>query len=73
MKTRFGDQTGHLERISITVLADDGDSLDVDATVFISGDWPAGNFLGYTGFLERIRTGLDPQENFFYFGPVPSQ
>ena len=58
---------GHLVRIP--VLADEGDSLEVTATVFVSRDWPAGkNFIGYSGFLESIRVAMDPQANDFYFG-----
>jgi hypothetical protein len=53
----------------LTILADDGESLEVQATVFVSRDWPAGTFLGYSGFLERIRFAVDPQQNDFHFGP----
>lgn len=59
---------GHLIRVPILILADEGDSLEVDAVVFVSKDWPAGNFVGYAGLLESIRVALDPQANHFYFG-----
>lgn len=69
LSTRAGQVPGHLQRSNVTLLADDGSSLDVDATVFVSPDWLRGNFIGYTGFLERVRFAVDPQRNFFYFGP----
>jgi hypothetical protein len=52
------------------MIADEGVGLDVDATVFVPDDaWPSGrNFIGYSGFLEKIRIGLDPQQNDVYFG-----
>ena len=61
---------GHLHRIWIDVLADDGegDSLGLEATVWVSREWRHGNFLGYEGFLNRIRFAIDPNENYFYFG-----
>jgi len=67
-----GEWDGHLKRVLVTIPADDGEgeSLEVEATVFVCPDWPAGmNFLGYSGLLERIRFAIDSQENFFYFGP----
>ena len=51
-----------------TLVADEGDSVEVDSTVFVSVNGPAGNFIGYTGFLERIRFAIDPQDNAFIFG-----
>jgi hypothetical protein len=69
LQTRFGRIDGYLERTKITILADEGDSVDIEATVFVSKEWPAGSFLGYAGLLERVRFAVDPQQNFFYFGP----
>lgn len=70
IKHREGTTPGRLVRANVTVLADEGVGLNVDATVFIPDDgWPAGrNFIGYSGFLERIRIALDPQSNDIYFG-----
>jgi hypothetical protein len=69
LNTRFGIVDGQLKRTRVTILADDGDSIEVEATVFVPTEWSAGNFLGYGGLLERVRFAVDPQENFFYFGP----
>ncbi len=69
LETRFGRITGYLERTKISILADEGESVEIEATVFVSREWPAGSFLGYAGLLERVRFAVDPQQNFFYFGP----
>ena len=68
ISSRVGTVQGKLVRARTTLVAEDGDSLEVDSTVFVSRDWPAGNFIGYCGLLERIRFALDPQANAFMFG-----
>lgn len=72
LSTRFGTVRGYLVQTPVTLFADDGDSLRLDATVFVSTDWPphAGTFLGYSGLLERMRFAVDPQSNEFFFGPI---
>ena len=59
---------GILVRTPFTLVAEEGTSLRIDATVFISRDWQEGTFLGYGGMLERIRSAVDPRENDFFFG-----
>jgi hypothetical protein len=68
--TRDGIIPGRLIRLPLIIVADEGDSVLVDATVFVSTEWRRGNFIGYSGLLERIRIALDPQANYFYFGPA---
>lgn len=69
MHTRYGLIEGHLVRIPVLLLADEGVALNVEGGLFfVSEDWSFGNFLGYTGFLENIRIALDPPSNHFYFG-----
>ena len=70
LSTRLGSKEGHLVKVSLTLPADEGQSVTVDqATVFVCRDWPAGkNFVGYGGLIEFLRVALDPQENLFYFG-----
>jgi Aspartyl protease len=70
MENRAGKTPGTLVRATLTMLADQGDALDVHATVFVPDrDGPSiGNFLGYSGLLERVRFGLDPLHNQIYFG-----
>ena len=65
-----GKTGGRLVPTTITLVADQGEGLRVETTVFIPDDeWPEPrNFIGYGYFLERIRLGLDPQSNHIYFG-----
>lgn len=71
LSTRMGSFTGHLARATLRFLADQGDSVDVEATIFISPEWPEGlNFIAYTGAFERLRFAVDPRENEIYFGNV---
>ncbi len=66
--TRFGSVDGRLERIPIVLVADQGESLDVEATFLVSRDWTGKTFLGYTGFIDKLRIALDSPANDFYFG-----
>lgn len=68
VSTRSGNVSGRLEEATITIIAQEGDSLQVTATVLVSAEWHGRTFLGYSGLLERIRFGLDPQANHFHFG-----
>lgn len=66
---------GKLVRMGISLEVEEGKNLEIDATVFVptllAGEqWRHPNFIGLTGFLERIRFAIDPEENVFYFGPV---
>jgi hypothetical protein len=70
LSTRIGTFNGRLERTRIDIVADEGDSLSVEATVWVSPEWPGGNFLGYGGLLERICFAVDPSDNSFHFGAV---
>lgn len=67
--TRLGTFTGQLFRGPVILVADQGEELEVDVTFFLSPDWPGGNFVGYLGFLERLRFAVDGPDNVFYFGP----
>ena len=70
ISTRLGRVVGRLVRTNLEILADDGDSLTVQATVWVSPEWHGGNFLGYAGLLQSIRLAIDPSDNSFYFGPM---
>jgi len=70
LHTRFGLIYGRLERVTITLIADQGHDLDVPATCFLSEDWPGPLVLGWKGFLERIRFSVDPNEEPFYFASL---
>jgi hypothetical protein len=68
--TRFGRLAGWLERMPLRFPAIDGETLEVQATCFISEDWPGPNVIGWKGCLERIRFGIDPTDDSFYFAEV---
>ena len=68
LQTAVGRMTGTLERYPIVLAAKEGQSLEIDATLFVCSDWHRGNFLGYSGLLERIRFAIDPASRLFYFG-----
>lgn len=68
VSTRLGTLSGELLRVPLTLIADGGLSLDLEATFFVSRDWRGGTFLGYTGLLDRLRIALDSPASLFYFG-----
>jgi hypothetical protein len=68
LSTRLGVLTGQLIRLPVTLVADDGESLDLEGTFFVSAEWRGVTFIGYTGFLDRLRIALDSPANLFYFG-----
>lgn len=70
MSTRFGVIEGSMERISITFPAEIGENLTVDATWFVSSDWTGPAVLGWRGLLERVRFGIDPTTEKFYFAEL---
>jgi len=68
LSTRLGIFTGRLYRGPVTLVADEGEELEADVTFFLSPKWPGGNFIGYIGFIDRLRVATDAQANLFYFG-----
>lgn len=68
LHTRYGTLSGQLDRLLVRFHADQGEGLDLEATWFISPDWPGPAVVGWKGCLERFRFALDPEENTFYFG-----
>jgi len=72
LHTRFGTFSGHLERIPMRFHADEGQPIEVQATWFISPDWPGPTVIGWKGCLERLRFAVDPEESAFYFGAPTS-
>lgn len=64
---------GSLHRMRLTLAAEEGKSIEVEATVFVpmlslDQTWPYPNFIGLDGFLNRINFAIAPEENAFYFG-----
>jgi len=73
LHTLAGVKRGSLERFPITVSAENGLPLEIEATLFVCNDWARGNFLGYSGFLQRFRFAIDPTSCHFHFGPPPGE
>lgn len=65
--TRFGTLVGQLARVSVTFDATEGESLTLQATCFVSEEWPGPMVIGWRGCLERMRFGFDTVEEAFYF------
>lgn len=71
---------GVLHRVSLTLQADEGHPLTIEATAFVPqlspyDSWP-GDFpciLGMSGCLERLRFAVDPFTDTFYFGELSEQ
>lgn len=66
---------GTLHRVALTLLAAEGESVNIEATAFIpqSNDEWAESFpciLGMHGCLERLRFAVDPNNDTFYFGQL---
>ncbi len=70
LSTRLGLFRGSLYRAPLAFPATTGGPFEVESTVFVSPNWPGGNFLGYEGLLQRIRFAVDPESNLFYFGQI---
>jgi hypothetical protein len=68
VQTAVGSIRGRLERVPLVLVADEGASLNLQVTFFVSPQWRGGTFLGYSGLLDRLRIGLDCPKNLFYFG-----
>jgi hypothetical protein len=67
LHTRFGLLSGELVRIPVIFPADEGEPAEIEATWFLSSDWPGPLVIGWSGCLERMRFAFDPRENDFYF------
>lgn len=70
IQTRIGLIRGFLDSLDLVIPAEDGESLQVQATVFASDEWDKGVFLGYAGCMSRMNFAVQPQANQFFFGPL---
>ena len=71
VNTRGYSFYGNLHRVSIALIAQRGESIPLEVTVFVPDDpWPFPAFLGLQGCLEFIRFAVDPGANMFYFGAL---
>ncbi len=67
--TPYGLIRGDLHTHRIRLIAGEGESLDIEAIVFVPPEWQGPCFIGYTGALDRMRFAVDPRKNRFFFGP----
>jgi hypothetical protein len=67
LHSRLGTFPGRLERAPVRFSARAGDTVEVEATWFVSIEWPGPMVIGWKGCLERLRFALDPGEDSFYF------
>jgi hypothetical protein len=51
----------------LTFDASEGRPLTIQATCFVSADWPGPMVIGWKGCLERIHFGFDTTLELFYF------
>lgn len=70
LASRFGRFEGWMDRFRLTLHAQVGSPLEIDATWFVCPDWPGPLVLGWRGCLDRMRFAMDPSEDAFYFGPL---
>lgn len=76
LKSWSGDVQGHLGRLAVCFVAEEGDDLYVDATwlVVSEDEWRRGPVLGWRGLLERVRFGVSPSSDAdtgaFFFGQL---
>lgn len=70
LHTRFGTIQGRLVRLRLHLVAEVGSSLEIEASCFVSQDWPGPLIIGWKGCLERIRFALDPGEDAFLFAEL---
>ena len=70
VQTARGLIRGDLYRHTITLVAQEGESLDLDAVIFVPPDWEAPCYLGYAGALQFARFAIDPRYNLISFGAL---
>jgi hypothetical protein len=74
LQIRGMEVRGDLYRLTLKLIAEQGESIDVEATVFVPGvnEWPANlpSFIGLNECMDRIRIAIDPAEEMFYFGSL---
>ena len=68
LQTARGPVRGDLHLLNVTLVAEQGEDLEIDAVVFVAPEWEGPCFIGYSGMLDRLRWALDPDVNTYYFG-----
>ena len=71
LSTRKGSTDGKIYRLTLTLIATVGNSLQIEATTFVPADdrWDdEPSFLGLANCLDRLRFAVDPISQIFFFG-----
>ncbi len=71
LQTARGPVRGDLFLLRVTLVAELGKDLEIDAVVFVAPEWEGPCFIGYSGVLDRMRSAFDPNDNSYYFGRLP--
>jgi len=69
---------GSLYRLPLILLAEKGQSIELEVTAFVprlrpNQLWDLPSFMGLEGCLERLRFAIDPTTNTFYFGSIAGE
>jgi hypothetical protein len=75
MSMRLGVLEGALYRLRITLVADEGEDVVVEGTIFGAPGWSLEPVIGFRGCLERLRLAIEPpmdaeSDGWLYFGRV---
>ncbi len=70
-QTAHGSLRGDLYLLRVTLVAEMGEDLGIDAVVFVVPEWEGPCFIGYSGMMDRMRSAFDPHDNSFHFGRLP--
>lgn len=70
LDSRFGTLVGEFGRVRILFPTVEGEPLAIDATCLVCDSWLGPLVIGWRGCLDRMRFGVDPADEAFYFGPL---
>ena len=73
LNIRGYEYVGDLQRLTVTLPAEEGESFELEVTAFVprldpGQEWRFPSFLGLQGCLEFLRFAVDPGANVFHFG-----
>lgn len=77
ISTRHGVKEGHLHRMTVWLIAEQGSDLEIDCTCAILDDWSGPVVLGWRSMLERLHLAVQPGSSalepaMLHFGRVRS-
>ncbi len=78
LNIRGVEYPGYIHRIPLTLMAQEGQSVKLEATAFVPNPppylrWELPSFMGLSGCLERLRFAVDPTTDTFYFGALEEE